>query len=109
MKDIEIKQLVGKRIKQYRQKNALTQFRLGELVDINQRQIALIESGKSFPSLATLVNLSNVFNCKIADLFEMGNTTPEKDLKELLKQEIEKADYNDCKRLYSVMKSFMNI
>ncbi len=109
MKDIEIKELVGKKIKKYRQKNNLTQFRLGELVDINQRQIALIESGKSFPSLPTLANFADVFHCSIADFFEVETITSERELKELLKQEIEKACFDDCKRLYTIMKSFMII
>ena len=107
--DTEIKQLVGQNIKKYRRKNNFTQFKLGELADINQRQIALIESGKSFPSLTTLIKFSNVFNCKISDFFDMEYTAPEQDLKESLKREIDKADYNDCKRLYAVIKSFMSI
>ena len=109
MKDTEIKELVGEKIKKFRRKNNLTQFRLGELVDINQRQVALIESGKSFPSLPTLVNFANVFNCKIADFLDSETISSERDLKELLKQEIDKADFDDCKRLYTIMKSFMNI
>lgn len=109
MKDTEIKELVGEKIKKFRRKNNLTQFRLGELVDINQRQVALIESGKSFPSLPTLVNFANVFNCKIADFFDSETISSERDLKELLKQEIDKAGFDDCKRLYTIMKSFMNI
>lgn len=47
----------------------LSQFALGEIVEINQRQIALIETGKSFPSLKTLCALCNVFNCTLSDLF----------------------------------------
>ena len=39
----------------------------------------------------------------------MEYTAPEQDLKESLKREIDKADYNDCKRLYAVIKSFMSI
>ncbi len=109
MKDIEVKRTVGKKIKKFRQKNGLTQFKLGELVDINQRQIALIESGKSFPSLTTLVKFTEVFNCNIADFFEAEPLVSERDLKDLLIEQIEKADYSDCKRLYSVMTSFLNI
>ncbi len=104
-----IKKQVGARIKKYRQMNKLTQFKLGELIDINQRQIALIESGKSYPSLPTLLKLSEVFKCSLSDLFENELQTEEKLLKEKLKTLIDETDYENCKRLYTVMKNFINI
>ena len=55
MDDKKVKILLGKRIKQLRQSFNFTQFVLGEKIDINQRQVAQIESGHSFPSLSTLV------------------------------------------------------
>lgn len=104
-----IKKHVGSVVKKYRQKNKLTQFKLGEIIDINQRQIALIESGNSLPSLPTLVNLTNTFNCDISEFFQIENYKNENQLKEILIKIIKRADYNDCKRLYTILKEFNKI
>lgn len=104
-----IKHNVGKKIKKYRQSLNLPQFKLGELIDINQRQIAQIELGKSFPSLTTLLKMSEVFQCSLSDFFEGNEYNNEEILKAEMKSMIDKANYEDCKRLYAVMKSFIFI
>ena len=109
MNEVIIKQQVGARIKKFRQLNKLTQFKLGELIDINQRQIALIESGKSYPSLQPLPQLAEVFDCSLPDLFEDNSLITESHLKEQLKSMIDKTDFENCKRLYIVMKNFINL
>lgn len=107
MDEALVKQRVGAKIKKFRTSQKLTQFKLGELVDINQRQIAMIESGKSFPSLNTLVKLSNVFDCTIADFFDNEIPQDEKFLKDILKKQIDNLDYSNCKRLYFVIKNLL--
>lgn len=109
MNETLIKQNVGLKIKKYRQCLELTQFKLGELIDINQRQVAQIECGKSFPSLATLLKMSVVFQCKLSDFFEFNDYNNEDVLKTEMKSIIEKTDYDNCKRLYAVMKAFLDI
>ena len=90
MKENTVKQLVGCKIKKYRHYNNLTQFKLGELIDINQRQVAQIELGKSFPSLTTLTKLAELFECNISDFFENDDEIGEKELKTILANLIEK-------------------
>ena len=85
----------------------LTQFKLGELIDINQRQVALLEAGKSFPSLTTLSKMSNIFGCKVSDLFEPDEDFSDEELKLRLIQIIENAAPEDCRRMYSVAQSFI--
>lgn len=109
MNEADIKQHVGLKIKRYRQKSKLTQFKLGELIDINQRQVAQIECGKSFPSLPTLLKLSQVLHRDISDFLAPETEISEKDLKNILIEKIKQADYNDCKRLLSIVKTFMEI
>ena len=57
-----VKILFGKKIKRLRHNMNLTQFALGELANINQRQVTLIESGKSFPSLKTIIKFADIFS-----------------------------------------------
>ena len=70
MDENKIKLLVGQTIRRYRKALNLTQMQLGEIIGINQRQIALIETGKSFPMLSTMTKLAEVFNCSVSDFFE---------------------------------------
>ena len=107
MDENTIKKQVGRKIKKYRQNMKLTQFKLGELIDINQRQVALLEAGKSFPSLTTLSKMSNIFCCKVSDLFEPDEDFSDEELKLRLIQIIENAAPEDCRRMYSVAKSFI--
>ncbi len=103
--ELEIKKAIGKQIKAYRKLFGLTQFSLGEKLEINQRQIAILESGKSFPSLKTLVNLSNVFNCNVADFFP-DNINEKKTRTEVLSL-IDKMDYQQIKALKIFIENFM--
>lgn len=105
MEEALIKKLVGKKIKQYRKTLKLTQDALGELIDINQRQIALIEAGKSFPSLTTLNKLTSVFNCGFQDFFENEYLKNEIELKSELKAIIDKLSYKDTQTIYLVAKN----
>lgn len=104
MDDKKVKTLLGKRIKQIRQSLNLTQFVLGEKIDINQRQVAQIESGNSFPSLQTLVKLADVYNCEIKDLFNYNHLDEENKLKENIVSLISHLDKKDTQLLYALVK-----
>lgn len=92
MDEKETKKLLGLRIKQLRKKNNLTQFGLGELVGIDQRQIAYIEGGNSFPTVKTLNRICSVFGCKLKDLFDYEHLENTNDLRKELTAKIEGID-----------------
>jgi len=105
MDELLIKELVGKKIKQYRKASKLTQESLGEQIEINQRQIALIEAGKSFPSLTTLNKLATVFNCNLQDFFENEYLKNETELKNELKDIVDRLNYKEAQLIYLVAKN----
>lgn len=70
MEEEYIKKLVGKKIKMHRKALGFSQAALGEMININQRQVVLLENGISIPRLSTLIKLSKVFNCKIEDFYK---------------------------------------
>lgn len=61
---------MGDILKEYLINMNLTQVNLGKMIGITQRQITLIETGKSFPSLATMIKFAKVFKCNIKDFFD---------------------------------------
>ena len=105
LKNKIIKEKIGNKIKKYRKMFGFTQFKLGELAGINQRQIALIESGKSFPSLNTLIMFSQIFNCNLYDIFDI-KTEEEKseDIKISLINLINRLDNKELYKLYEITK-----
>ena len=66
----EIKSLFGKKIKDYRKKRHLTQAQLAELVNVDDKHISCIESGKNFPSADLIERFSTALNVEPKDLFE---------------------------------------
>lgn len=104
-----IKILLGKKIKNFRKLNKMTQFDLGEKANINQRQIALIETGKSFPSFKTLIKFSEIFACDIKDIFDFNTTKDTSELKVELNKLIDILSNNDLKRVYFIVNSLKTI
>ncbi len=109
MDDKKVKILLGKRIKQLRQSKNYTQFVLGEKIDINQRQVAQIESGKSFPSLSTLVKLAKVYDCEIKDLFNYDHLEDESILKKNIIQILPELNTKDTQLLHAIAKIIKDI
>ncbi len=105
MNDNEVKEVFGRKIKEYREKFQLSQEELSEKLDITQRQVSMIERGLSFPKLSTLNKISQVFGCNIQDLFDNDYLQSETLLKEQLKIIIDSSDYNKIKALYLIAKN----
>ena len=63
----------GLKIKKYRRAKNFTQEKLAELININLRHLARIESGESFVKSMTLEKLSKVLDVKISSLFNFEN------------------------------------
>ncbi len=66
----DIKKLLGKKIKYYRELNNLTQEQMAELVGINSRSISLIERGSNFVTAETLTNIAKTLNVSLKKLFD---------------------------------------
>lgn len=66
---MDIKILLGKRIKELRSKRKMTQQQLAELIDIDQRNLSNIELGINFSS-KSLIKIAEIFNIPVKELFE---------------------------------------
>lgn len=64
-----IKKRLGKRIKDLRIKQNLSQQELAELAKIDQRSLSHIECGDTFPS-KSLLDLSKALQIELKDLFD---------------------------------------
>ena len=73
----KIKDCFGQNLKYLRKEKGLTQEQLSEMINLDIRQYSRIETGRSFPSLATLEKLCDTLEINPAYLFDY---TPNKEV-----------------------------
>ena len=64
-----IKEKVGKRIKELREKNNMTQERFAENCGLDKTYITSLERGKRNISLVNLEKIANTFNITLSEFF----------------------------------------
>lgn len=104
--NLDIKKLLGKRIKELRNKKGFTQDKLSEMADITQRNLSKIECGKVFVTANTLAKIISALGVEAEELFTFK---PDKDNAELKKEMIEaiqndKIDVSAMYQLYKTLK-----
>ena len=104
--NIDIKKLLGKRIKELREHKNLTQEKLAEKIGIGQRNLSKIECGNNFVTSETLSKIISALQVEAKDLFDFNH----KNDKEILKRELfeaikeEKVDVELLYRFYQSVK-----
>ena len=104
MDEKEVKSLVGKRVRAGRKLLNLTQTELGNLINISQRQVALIENGYSIPQLSTLVKIANVFNCEIEDFYRKDEFLDKTEALNILNNLLSDSSLDELREFYSILK-----
>ena len=64
-----LKENLGKKIKEYRQLQGISQEELAEQLDISQQTLSKIECGKNFLTSETLERISSVLGVNTCELF----------------------------------------
>ncbi len=65
------KKILGKQLKQIRISRGMSQEKLSELVYLSPRQMSIIETGNSYPSLDTFVRIAEVLEFDINEFFNI--------------------------------------
>lgn len=101
-----MKKLLGKRIKELRLRNNLTQEKLAELLGIGERNLSKIECGINFISADTLEKLTKALNVSPKDLFDFEHLKNEDIKKTELVEMInnDEIDVNLLYKIYSALK-----
>lgn len=64
------KVLLGTRIREIRKARGYTQEQLAEMIDIEQKHVSRIESGKSFPTIDRLEKMAVALNVPLMGFFD---------------------------------------
>ena len=103
----EIKSLFGKKIKDYRTQRHLTQAQLAELVNVDDKHISCIESGKNFPSADLIERFSTALNVEPKDLFEFYHLQNPANLKNEIITMLDKLPPEELSLAYKYIRTFL--
>lgn len=73
-KDVNLKVLLGQKIKFFRKKKSLSQEQLAEMVNMETKSLSRIESGHNYPMYENLVSISLALGVEPWQLYFKGNT-----------------------------------
>lgn len=99
--------LFGKRIKELRKKNNLTQEQLAEKLGVFQKQVGNIETGTTFTTMVNLEKLADVFGLEIKDLFEYDYQKSSEELVDEIIILVKKCPEDKLKLVYRVLKDIL--
>lgn len=104
---LNIKKLFGLKVKEYRKKHLYTQAKLAELVNVDDKHISCIESGKNFPSPDLIERLAIALNVEPKDFFEFYYLQDEKELKEDIINMINTLNIQELSLVHKYVRTFI--
>ena len=101
----DVKKLLGKRIKELRKAQGISQQQLAELASIDQRSLSHIECGDTFPS-KVLLDLAWALNIQLPELFDFQHIEmTSKTMADYIKANIDFLSEDDLTAVYRMVKS----
>lgn len=104
MNEPEFKKFFGKRVKELRLKNGLTQEQLAEMIEVGERNLSKIECGNVFVKAKTITKLIEALKIEPKELFEFSQYQKHEILKKNLIDEINN-DSIDVEMMYKIYRS----
>lgn len=104
MNEPNFKKLFGKRIKELRIKQGLTQEQLAEMIEVGERNLSKIECGNVFVKASTITKLIQALKVEPQELFEFSQYQEQKNKKQELITAIQNNDV-DVDLLYRIYRS----
>ena len=98
--------LLGKRIKEIRKLNNLTQEKLAEMIDLETTSLSGIESGRHYPSLPTIEKIAKNLDVEITELFNFSHLQSINIIKEEIINKLDKLDNEKLIFIYEYVSKF---
>ncbi len=102
-----IKVLFGRKLKELRKKNKMTQAKLAELVNVDDKHISCIESGKNFPSADLISRMCDAFEIEPKDLFEFYHLQEPNDLRKSINSMVKVLDNDELMLAHKYIRTFL--
>lgn len=104
---IKTLQQFGRRLKELRVKNEITQEKLAELADIEQQQVCRIEKGVCFTTFFTLEKIAKSLNIPMHELFNFSHQKESDALLSELQELLKKASEDQLKLIYRIVNDIL--
>lgn len=104
---LDIKNLFGKKVKEYRKKLGLTQSQLAEIVNVDGKHISCIESGKNFPSPDLIERIAVGLTIEPKDLFEFYHLQEPENLKAEIITMVNELSNEELVLAYKYIRNFL--
>ena len=102
------KKLLGKRIKELRKQQNLTQEKLAEMIDLETTSLSGIESGRHYPSLPTLEKIARHLSVDMETIFDFSHLQDKEDIKNEIVKRINNLEYEKLIFIYEFVRKFTN-
>lgn len=99
------KVLLGTRIREIRKARGYTQEQLAEMIDIEQKHVSRIESGKSFPTIDRLEKMAVALNVPLMGFFDFLHLEEEDEGVVNLEAMLMELDGNSRKLAYRLIRA----
>jgi len=104
---LELKELIGSRIQEIRNKKGITQDQLSEKVGISAKYLSSIERGKENPTLNTILKLAQSLDVKPDHFFIHLEIEDPAKRKSMINEILDEADEDQLKLIYKVLSAMM--
>ncbi len=106
-KKLNIKKLLGKRIKEIRKSKNLTQDKVAEIINIETTSLSNIENGKYYPTADNLEKIIKVLDIQPYKLFQFEHLAPNDDLQKEIVDLLNK-NPERIKDIYKIVKALLD-
>jgi len=100
---VDIKQMIGARIKEIRTRQRITQEKLSEMMDINPKYLSSIERGKENPTLNTIIKLGDSLEVDLGEIFSFIQIEDPKKRKSMINSLLKTADDDEMKLAVKIL------
>ena len=100
------KKLIGRKIREIRDKNGFTQEYFSELINLDPSSLSNIENGKGYPSMQTFLNIMEKFDIKPQEIFDYNYFETGENLENEMIEIIKNQPYDKKQILYKIIKQF---
>jgi len=100
---MDLKQMIGARIKEIRVNRGLTQEYVSEQIDINPKYLSSIERGKENPTLNILIKLAQSLDINIDEFFSQIEIEDPAKRKSLIISLLDQANDEQLKLAYKIL------
>jgi transcriptional regulator with XRE-family HTH domain len=106
-KIVDLKEMIGSRIQEIRNKKGITQDQLSEKVGISSKYLSSIERGKENPTLNTILKLSQSLDAKPAEFFAHLEIEDPAKRRSMIIEILDGADEDQLKLVYKVISAMI--